>query len=125
MAYTLHIERNPTISLEEWREAISSIEGVKIDNSDFEVVNPKTGEVISMGTSKGGDVAILFESKGFLGFGKNQTWEKCISFENGKGSFNAKGDIESSSNLLHRAAAEIAAKLAAKIIGDEGEEYKW
>jgi len=125
MAYALHIERDPTISLEEWREVISSIDGIKIDNSEFEAINPKTGQVISIGSSKGGDVAILFESKGFLGFGKNQTWEKCISFVNGKGSFNAKGDIENSSNPLHRAVAEIAAKLSAKIIGDEGEEYKW
>lgn len=125
MAYTLHIERDSPISLDDWRAVILSIEGIKVDNSDFEAVNPKTGEVISIGASKGGNVAVLFESKGFLGIGKKQSWARSIVFENGKGSFNASADIESTKNPVHCAAASIAAKLSAKIIGDEGEEYKW
>lgn len=125
MAYTLHIERDTAISLKEWRDVIQSIEGIKIDNSDFEVRNPKTGEVISMGSSDGGDVAILFESKGILGFGKKKKWEKCISFSNGVGSFNANNDIENTDNPLHKAVTAIVSKLSAKIVGDEGEIYQW
>ena len=124
MGYSIHIQREESISLEEWEKAISKISGIKLDTEPMVAVNPKTGESISIPAEKG-DVAVLFEHKGFLGFGKKQLWEKCIYFTNGRATFNATNDIENTNNPIHRAVASIAKSLSASIVGDEGEIYSW
>ena len=124
MAYALHIKRDSPILLSEWQDAISSIDGVKIDNSDIEAKNPNTGELITISANEG-DVLVLFKSKGFLGLFNKFSWEHAISFSNGRASFKATEDIDSIDNPVHKAVAKISAKLNAQIIGDEGEIYQW
>ncbi|GAA6136947.1 hypothetical protein NBRC116583_06940 [Arenicella sp. 4NH20-0111] len=124
MGYALHIERDEPISIEEWELAVLSIEGIKLDSEPTQAINPSTGQCISI-SGNPGDIAVLFESGGFLDFGKNSSWEKCIYFSQGKGTFNATEDIENSNNPVHRAAASLAKKLSAKIVVDEGEIYSW
>jgi len=119
MGYSLHIEREKPITEAEWREAVSSIDGIKIDDSPIKAINPGTRASINVSANKN-DVSVRFGKKGFFGFERKQSWEKCIFFVNGAGSFHATNDIESENNLVHRAAASIAKKLSAKIVGDEG-----
>lgn len=124
MAYSLHIKRKGGILLEDWINAVENTQGVKIDDSSSEITNPRTGEIISIAGSKG-DVSVLFQTKGFIGFGKKSEWVKSIRFSNGKGSFNARGDIENPKNIMHKAVSKLAKSLNAKVVGDEGEEYDW
>lgn len=125
MAYSLYIERNNSeITLDEWIAAINQISGVRLDNDNVTAKNPKTGEKISI-SGNAGDASILFESSGFLGFGKKSEWVKVFSFRRGKASFNATQDIESQKNPTHIAATALAKLLNAQIAGDEGEIYEW
>ena len=121
MAYTLHIERNEPITLSSWKEAVSKTANIKLyEQATINSTNPKTGEIISI-KSNPGDVSVLLKTNGFLGFGKKSSWENCIYFSNGRGTFNAVKDIESPKNPLHRAAVALANELSAQILGDEGE----
>ena len=125
MAYALHIEKEDSeISLDEWLSAIRTIDGARIKSEDVKTVNPSTGGEIVI-SSNPGDVEVLFTSGGFLGFGKKSSWEPCIWFSNGRASFNASEDIESSTNPVHQVAVAVAKALSAQIVGDEGEVYEW
>jgi hypothetical protein len=125
MAYSLYIERNNSeITLDEWIAAINQISSVRLDNDDSTAKNPKTDEKITI-RGNAGDASILFESSGFIGFGKKSEWVKVFSFRRGKASFNSSHDIESPKNPTHIAAAALAKYLNAQIVGDEGETYEW
>jgi hypothetical protein len=125
MAYSHHIERNPQgITLEEWFEVVRKQDGVMLAEGGVEAKNPETGEPISI-QGNPGDVAVLFQTKGFLGFGQKSEWHSCIRFVRNKASFKATPDLESPHNPLRVAASRLAAALGAKIVGDEGEVYEW
>ena len=125
MAYSLHIERSPTeLTLEEWIEAVKKQEGVKLVEGGSQATNPKTGEVIFL-PGRPGDVAVLFHSKGFLGFGGKSEWRLCISFLSGRASFKPPLDIESPDDPLRVAVSKLSRALGARVVGDEGEIYEW
>lgn len=125
MAYELHIERHERkISLEEWLSVLQTVAGVRQRTDDTVAINPKTGEEIRIDRNDG-DAEVLFTSGGFLGLGRREEWCTVFYFFNGKASFKAVRDIESSKNPVRRAAAQLAAALNAKIVGDEGEQYDW
>ncbi len=125
MAYSLHIERDPQgITLDEWIEVVSKQDGVKLAEGNVEAKNPKTGEIISIPGCPG-DVSVLFQAKGLLGFGRKDEWHICIRFVRDKASFNATPELESPKNPLRIAVSGLAAALGAKIVGDEGEVYEW
>lgn len=86
MAYAIHMEREPEIKLEEWIEAVNSTEGCRINNEGVSAINPNTGEEIHISGNEG-DVEVLFQTKGFLGFGKKTSWEMCITFFEGESVF--------------------------------------
>ena len=125
MAYALHIERNPQgFTLDEWIEVVSKQDGVKLAEGGVEAKNPKTGETTSI-PGRPGDVSVLFQAKGILGFGRKAEWRTCIHFSRNKASFNATAELESPHNPLRVATSRLAAALGAKIVGDEGEVYEW
>jgi len=125
MAYALHIERSPQgFTLDEWIKEVTKQDGVKLVETDVEVKNPATGEIISIEGSLGG-AAVLFSATGFIGFRGNPEWHTCIRFAHNKASFNATPDLESPRNPLRVAASSLAAALGAKIVGDDGEVYEW
>lgn len=125
MSYSLHIERSPAeLTLEEWIEAVKKQEGVKLIEGGSKITNPKTGEVISI-PGRPGDVAVLFHSKGFFGFGSESEWHPCISFFGGRASFKAPIDMQSPNDPLRAAVSELAKTLGAKVVGDEGEVFEW
>lgn len=126
MAYALHIERPLSeITLEEWVTAVKRQSELKLlVEEKIEMQSPKTGEVIAISRSPG-DVAILFQSKDFLGLDHANEWRPCIRFSRGKATFSATSDIESPSNPLRVAVSKLAKELNAKVVGDEGEIYEW
>lgn len=113
MAYELHIKRTPAITIEEWLNAVKEIDGVKIDESDSVGINPKTKEVIKISGSA--ETASLW-------FPNLEQWIKVFRFRRGKTSFKAI-DWDDLSLPLRSKAFELARKLNAEILGDNGEKY--
>ena len=124
MAYELLIWKDEGISLEEWEQAVNNCPLTKIDCSDIQGVNPRTGEVIVVGGKKG-DAAVKFSEGGFLGIGAKVTWEKVFRFASSYGSFNYSESMELPDNQVRIAAAELAKLLGARILGEGDEEYNW
>jgi hypothetical protein len=125
MSYFIYIERdNSPISLEEWKHAVSKIEGVKLHAEPIEAINPSTNQLISI-SSVEGTVAVLFKSGGFLGFASSEEWVPAIQYQNGRAYIKATEEIENKKNPIRNAVSKIAQALSATIRGEEGEEYIW
>lgn len=125
MAYELHIERaEQAIPLADWQSAVRGLKGVRLTTEGAVAVNPATGEEIRIG-SEGADAQVLFESGGFLGLGRKKEWITVFRFSDGRASFKGTLSVESTKDPVHRAAAHLALKLGASIVGDEGETYEW
>ena len=101
-AYELHIEKKGGISLESWLEVCKS-DSTLIHKQAISVTNPSTNEVISM------------EAQGLCVWGVEGS-QTSFDYRSGKISFGHSDDA-----LIE--AKEIASKLKATIIGDEGETY--
>ena len=113
MAYELHIERNSSITIKEWLKAVETTEGVRLDASDFVTINPLSGKEIRIPGSP--ETAALW-------FSEFEEWIKVFRFRNGRISFKAN-DWGNQKSPLRDKAFELAQKLNAEIIGDEGEKY--
>ncbi len=125
MSYSLHIEKQGSeIELQEWISAIEPISNARLQSENLSADNPKTGEEVLLYKGQG-DVEVKFNQKRFFGFGEKSSWEPCFRFSNGRASFNASEDIESSTNPVHQVAVAVAKALSAQIVGDEGEVYEW
>ncbi len=124
MAYELLIWKDEGISLDEWEQAVNNCSLTKIDPSDVHGVNPKTGEVITIGGDIG-DAAVRFSKSGLLGVGGKVTWRKVFRFKSTYGSFNYSESMESPQNPIRIAAVELAKLLGARILGEGDEEYNW
>lgn len=116
MAYSIYIERDEPISLEQWVQAVSDTQGLKIDPSDIEGRNPFTGEVMVI-KGQEGDVSIFDEKSGL--------WCKVITYSEGSISFKAPRDWDDKPAIpLRKAAVLVAKSLGGKVVGEEGEEYQ-
>ena len=113
MAYELHIERSHPIKVDEWLAAVETIDGVKIDGSDSVVTNPHTGKEVRIPGSP--ETAALWFSE----FGE---WIKVFYFRRGRIIFNAN-NWDNPKSPVREKAFELARKLNAEIIGDNGEKY--
>lgn len=125
MSYSIYIEKeNVAITIEEWKQAVSKIEGIRLNSESTEGINPSTNERISISNSEG-SVAVLFTSGGFLGFGSTEEWVTAIHYHKDRAYFRATEEIENKSNPVRKAASKLAKALKAKIRSEEGEEYFW
>jgi hypothetical protein len=126
MGYSIFISRqnNEEISIEEWKQAVNSIDGVKLDSDPIVGINPNSKAQTSVACNEG-DVAVAFKTGGFLGIGAKIQWQKAIYFSHGCGQFNAAEDIEDPKNPVHIAAAKLSKALAENIRGEAGELYHW
>lgn len=113
MAYSLYIERKSPISPEEWLNAVAENDGLKIDESDSVAINPLTGDEIRV-PGLPATAALWFSDTG--------EWKKIFQFRRGKVSFSA-ADWDDPRSPLQKTAFELARKLNARIVGDEGEIY--
>ena len=115
MAYSLHIEiQDEELELDEWLNAVSQIEGVKLAEQATTVIDPKTNQSISIASGEG-DVSVLIGTE----------WVTCIYFLNGRATSNASFDVDDASHPVRMAASGLASVLGAQIVGDEGEVYEW
>ena len=114
MAYSLHIKRNPPITIDEWLSAVEATDCARIDGSDSVTNNPTTGKEIRI---PGSPEAVA------LWFSELEKWIKVFWFRNGRISFNAN-DWDNPASPVRTTAFALARQLNAEIIGDEGEVYK-
>ena len=116
MAYEIHITgKEEVISIEEWKDAISAVEGVRLSKGETSITNPKTGEVLTIGGGSPLDVEILDV--------ESNDWVKCLYWRAGRASINARFDLEDTNDPFRRALGALASHLSAEIVGDEGEKY--
>jgi|GEM_PF-1074229 len=125
MGYNLHIERPDEVGItdSEWESAIESIPTLRLATSDVVGQNPNDGLTITI-KKNDLDVELFYESKGFLGFGKKKEWIYTFTFDEGTATFTPPIDIENKEDPVMVAARQLATKLKAKMVGDEGEEYE-
>ncbi len=122
MGYDLHITRasdwfdseSAPISIDEWKLAVASVTGTRLDDGPVILANPKTGERIAV-SGRDGDVAVLLDG----------TWVKVFHYYEGRIVFKAGPvNLNDSNDKVAVAAFRLAQLLSAKIVGDEGEIYE-
>jgi hypothetical protein len=120
MAYSIHIRRrdaggqDSTIGLSEWRAVVERTDGVRLAEGDYQITNPKTGELIGI-RNRGGDAEVFFSHEA--------TWRRVFRWSEGQISFAAPRDFDLPTCSIRRLAAEFARALDARLVGDEGETY--
>jgi len=116
MGYEVHIEREDRseISLAEWTAAIEAAEGMRLATKDATATNPMTGERIVM-PRMDGDVEVYLPEV--------DEWIHCLRYSPRRISFRPPDDFDDPSSAFRRATAELASKLKARVVGDEGEIY--
>jgi hypothetical protein len=106
MSYDFQIRRDEGISIEEWKRAVSSIPGLRLDDSPMTPRNPLTGETATI-YGRDGDVAVLLDSE----------WVKVFHYFEGRVRF--KGGLDDRDNPVATAALTLARILSARISGEE------
>jgi hypothetical protein len=90
----------------------ANVPDVCLDNRSITAINPVSGEHLIV-AARDGDVAVLLEGE----------WIKVFHFFEDRVNFKAV-DLNDADNAVARAACALAAILSAKIVGDEGEQYR-
>jgi hypothetical protein len=121
MAYAIHIARRTLegqilpIALSEWRAVVQQNQNVRMAEGDFEITNPKTGEIIRL-RNAGGDAEAFFPAR--------DEWLRVFRWSPfGRISFTASRDFDLPTSVIRRLAADLAHALGASLVGDEGETY--
>jgi hypothetical protein len=113
MAYDLHLEREPAITLSEWESAVSRVGDVRLGSGGSTIVNPKSGDVIAVGGVEGD--AEVNAGGGWHSFFR---WQPSGSI-----SFPYTEDLNAADSSVRRIVADLASILDAQVVGDEGESY--
>lgn len=122
MAYELHIERGPFnergessgIGLEEWKQALAGMEGVRLCSTEpFKVTLKENGASLMM-SHPDGDAEVLFAPG---------DWQPVFHWGGKNATFKAAFEPGDMSHPVWKAAVALASKLGASIRGDEGEVY--
>jgi hypothetical protein len=115
LAYAIHIEREPPITLPEWRAAVEQTSGVRMADSELDIVNPTSREVIQLGGA-GVDAEVCLPNR--------ESWARVFYWKaSGHISFAAPNDFDAPDSIIRRLANELARALGARLVGDEGEVY--
>jgi hypothetical protein len=113
MGYEIHIERDPPLTLDEWKAAVRATEGVRLNDSGASATNPRTREVVSI-AGVDGDAEVDVAGR----------WLPCFRWRRaGSVVFRASRDFTDAQSPLRRIARELASKLDAAVRGDDGERY--
>lgn len=109
MPYSLHIQRDSSISTREWLDAAARVGSLRAGTG----LASRTSHDASAPTqASAADLEII---------GPSGQWEPAFHFSDGRGSFSARA----SHPALRAAAATLASTLGASIVGDDGERYTW
>jgi hypothetical protein len=111
MAYELSLEREPALTIEEWRRAVEANPLLSYGPIDASSTNPRTGESIVVRGAEG-DAAIELDGR----------WVNVFRWRKGRVTFNAR-DIENPNDLISKVALSLAGDLGAIVRGEEGETY--
>ncbi|HEY9758712.1 MAG TPA: hypothetical protein V6C97_26330 [Oculatellaceae cyanobacterium] len=119
MGYSLHIERwadsgRVDIAIEEWKAAVESLGGIRLQTAAATTSNPKTPNQKISVPLKEGSVEVYVQSEDF--------WAPAITWREGYATLRAP-EVMDRTDAVWVAAADLAASLRAKIRGDEGEFY--
>lgn len=121
MAYSIHIERQneagqrEPIEIVAWTEAVIATNGVRLANGDVSASNPVTHESVVI--KREGANADLYDDQ-------LNAWLPVFRWTNrGSVSFDASPDFDDATSRLRAIAGELASKLEARLVGDEGEFY--
>lgn len=95
MGYNLHIERPDEVEItdSEWKSAIVSIRTLRLATSDVVGQNPSDGLTITI-RKKDLNVELVYETKGFLDFGKRKEWIYTFNFSEGTATLSPPVDSE-------------------------------
>ena len=99
------------ISLQEWREAVEATPRLRLSTSDTVIVNEKTGAKLSI-KAQPDDVAFLDD---------DGQWYNTILFRPSSAVFSS--NCWRPDDSLAAAVCQLARRLRANIVGDDGEEY--
>lgn len=115
MAYALHLKRpNGTpIGLEEWSAVVAATAGLRLMTQGASIRNPRTRETIHFPHNPG-DVEVFVEEEG--------EWVPGLQYGGNRISFRAPKDFKSDTPF-RRLIFDLAARLGAQVVGDEGEVY--
>ena len=121
MGYEIRIERlgddgEPTgenITLEQWNAVISEFEGLSAGESAISATNPGTGEVVSIGGLQG--VAEMMIGQESI---------PVFRWSRGTISLSPPASFDQANDPVRQMAIKIAAALAARVVGEEGEFYE-
>jgi hypothetical protein len=121
MAYMISITRNPQmaeggacITLDEWVEAVSSLEGVRLAAGDYSVTLPETGQTFTL-RNNGGDAEMLLPHAG--------VWQRVFRWDDDGVTFVMTQDFSDARCHLRSVARHLAEALQASVCGEEGEFY--
>jgi hypothetical protein len=118
MGYTVRIVRaqeSAPILLDEWKQAVSSIEGIRLTSVDAHTIrNPRTGQTINIPVQEG-DAEVYFPD--------DREWHPVFRWLRNAAQFNGGSEFGDVSHPVWRAATAIANLLNARIRGDEGDYY--
>jgi hypothetical protein len=121
MAYMISITRNPQIAeggaciaLDEWVEAVNSVEGVRLAEGDYSVTLPETGQTFTL-RNNGGDAEILLPYAG--------VWQRVFRWDDEGVTFVMTQDFADAGCHLRCVARQLADALQASVCGEEGELY--
>lgn len=109
MGVDINIEREPPLTQTEWIEAVTSLIGLRLDDSDISGSNPFSETTIHI-RGKNTDVSVYFT--------ETKSWEKAIYFYRDFGSFSYTRDWDNESSSIRKAAVALAKKLNAKLTVD-------
>ena len=112
MAYELSLEREPALTIEEWRCAVEANPLLSYGPIDASSTNPRTGESI---------VVRGAESDAAIEFGGH--WVNVFRWRKERVTFSAP-DIENPNDLVSKVAFSLARNPGAVVRGEEGETYQ-
>jgi len=113
MGYELHFEREPVITLEEWKAGVSGVAHVRLNADGASATNPKTGEVISIG-GVDGDAEIEVGNR----------WQPFFRWrDRGWITFGYVDDFDNPDSRVRQLIARLSGLLEAKVVDDEGEVH--
>ena len=114
MAYSLQIERSEPITIDEVLAVVETAGDLRIEESDIVSINPATeAEIRILGAKT--DIALWFSEV--------EEWIKVFYFRRNRIVFKAN-DWDSPKSPVRDKAYELARKLNAEIVGDNGEKYR-
>jgi hypothetical protein len=113
VSYSIFIEREDPISIDEWSAAVGARSDVRLSDAPVTGVNPQTGARIEI-ARRPGDADILIGG----------VWEPCFSWQRrGCITFNAPRDFDEPESVVRHTAAALARTLNARLRGEADEEY--